>query len=198
MPRNDHDKWDSIYQSSGHISTAAAPVLTENMHLLPATGRALDLASGTGVNALQLARAGLQVDAWDISAVALEKLAAEAGAAKLHVSTEQRDIIMYPPPPDSYDVILVSHFLERTLTPYIIRALRTGGLLFYQTWTRNKPENIGPANPDYLLARNELLVLFNQLAVVVYREETDIGELSCGYRHKAMLIAQKRQAKWSI
>jgi len=46
--------------------------LTQNQHLLPSQGTALDLACGQGGNSQLLAKAGLDVLAWDSSAVAIE------------------------------------------------------------------------------------------------------------------------------
>ncbi len=38
--------------------------------------------------------------------------------------------------PESFDVIVVSHLLDRTLAPALVAALRPGGLLYYQTSVR--------------------------------------------------------------
>lgn len=46
-------------------------VLLDNSHLLPASGRALDLACGLGANALYLAKRGMTTSAWDLSPVQL-------------------------------------------------------------------------------------------------------------------------------
>ena len=50
-------------------------------------GRALDLATGTGRHALRLAEAGFEVDALDISAVALGMARERAAARGLRVNT---------------------------------------------------------------------------------------------------------------
>ena len=96
-----------------------------------------------------------------------------------------------PPPPDRYDVIVVSRFLERGLFPALSAALRQGGLLFYQTFVFDKDPTIGPGNPDYLLHTNELLALARGLTVRAYREEGMVGDLTQGMRNEAMLVAQK-------
>lgn len=181
-------KWDERYRGQAVDETRAARVLTENLHLLPAQGPALDLACGLGPHACLLARAGLQVDAWDLSSVAIETLQAYAETHRLALHAEVRDVAVSPPPPDSYDVIVVVHFLERRLAPALIAALRPGGLLFYQTFAGIGP---GPANPNFRLAHGELLRLFADLTLVVYREEHDIGDHTRGLRGEAMLIARK-------
>lgn len=186
----DDRKWDTRYRQAAEPS-APARVLVENVHLLPQDGTALDLACGLGANALLLAERGLEVFAWDSSAVAIEKLQTRARACDLPVHTEVRDVVAHPPEHARFDVIVVSRFLDRRLTSHLMAALRPGGLLFYQTFTRIRVDASGPSNPDYLLADNELLSLFRPLQVLVYREEGRVGDLSHGFRGEAMLVARK-------
>jgi len=192
MSDQDRDKWNRIYQASDRDSHGAAVVLTENLHLLPRHGKALDLACGTGANAIELAKCGLDVHAWDISDVALDRLGRQADKSGLHISLLRRDVSLHPPEPASFDVIVVARFLDRGIVPHLIEAIRPDGLLYYQTYTRDKPAHIGPSNPDYLLARNELLALFSRLAIVFYREDGRSGDLERGHRNEAMFVAQKR------
>lgn len=184
-------KWDRRYQQSGDELPAAAEVLTQNQHLLPATGTALDLACGRGGNALLLAKRGLTVKAQDISSVAIEQLQQLAQQSGLQINAEVRDVVNEPPLAAQYDVIVISYFLERSLTPAIISALKPGGLLFYQTWCRQKTADRGPANPDYLLADNELLSLFAALKIRSYHEEAQLGDVWRGFRDRAMLVAER-------
>lgn len=183
------DKWDNRYRDAGAGETAQ--VLRENSHLLPASGDALDLACGLGGNALLLAQTGLHTHAWDISEVAIERLNAQAAATGLALITERRDVLAAPPKIGSFDVIVVSRFLERRLCKTLMAALRPNGLLFYQTFTRDKASPGGPSNPDFLLAENELLSLFAGLRLRVYREEGRIGDVRHGLRNEALLVAQK-------
>jgi len=187
----DQDKWDRIYREAPGGDVPAAAVLRDNRHLLPPRGTALDLACGRGGNALLLAAAGLDTHAWDLSAVAVERLSAEAGRRGLVIHAVQRDVSEAPPAPETFDVITVSRFLDRRLCRALAEALRSGGLLFYQTFTEDKDPAVGPKNPDYILQRGELLTLFAGLRPVVYREEQRIGDLEQGFRNEAMLVACK-------
>ena len=153
-------KWDAIYRNNEH-SPKAAEVLLCHQHLLPIQGNALDLASGLGGNALILAQQGLQVEAWDISSVALAKLDEQAQKQNLSIATHPCLITADLLPKNHFDVIVISRFLDRSLCNAIMAALKTEGLLFYQTFTRNKIDQQGPSNPDYLLDCNELLRLFS-------------------------------------
>ena len=190
-PGNEQSKWDSIYRDAEHGSLKAAAVLEHNIHLLPASGQALDLACGRGGNALLLASTGLQTMAWDISPVVLEKLAEEAAARGIALEVEARDVSALPPAAQSFDVIVVSRFLDRGLVAAIKQALRTNGLIFYQTFIMDSAHDSGPRNPAYRLQQNELLELFRDLRILHYRDEGTVGECSRGTRNEAMLVAQK-------
>ncbi|MCK5918652.1 MAG: hypothetical protein KAG34_09510, partial [Cocleimonas sp.] len=90
-----------------------------------------------------------------------------------------------------YDVIVVSYFLQRNLFSAIINALKTGGLLFYQTWSQQSIDTSGPSNPDFRLQQGELLALCADLRVVNYREEGGLGDIQQGNRNEAWIIAEK-------
>lgn len=191
----DHDsllkKWNQRHRDLSH-QPRAAEVLTQNLHLLPARGRALDLACGLGGNALLMARTGLEVAAWDLSPVAIERLQELAEVQQLpNMNPETRDLSAEPLPLERFDVIAVSYFLDRELIPSMIASLKRGGLLFYQTFTRVAVTEQGPSNPDYRLADNELLELCKSLRLRFYREENLLGDLSRGARDVAMLVGEK-------
>jgi len=184
------DKWDARYRGADSPG-AAATVLRENAHLLPRHGTALDLACGLGANSLLLAERGLQTRAWDISPVAIEKLHVIAVERQLPIVAEVKDALRDPIPAAHFDVVVVAHYLERALTHAIIDALKVGGLLFYQTFTRTAVSVEGPQKDEWRLADGELLTMFAPLRPVVYREEGRIGDVGLGVRNKALLVAVK-------
>lgn len=192
---NESGKWNKIYQSKAHAveTTTLSPayILQEFQHLLPDQGKALDLACGLGANALFMAQHNLQTHAWDISSTAIKHLMNSARSLDLNITTEVRDVIATPPEENSFDVIIVCHFLDRKIMPYIISALRDGGLLFYQTFTKAHVRKTGPSNEKYRLDKNELLNLCKELDVVVYREEDLIGDIASGFRDEALFIGQR-------
>ena len=163
-------KWDARYRDSHLNANDVAEVLLQNQHRLPTQGSALDLATGLGGNALFLTDKGLEVDAWDISPVAIEKLNSTAQDQGLTLHTQVRDCVDQPPEADSFDLIIVSRFLERELCPAITAALRPQGLLLYQTYTQEKQGSAGPNNLHFLLAKGELLDLFSELETLSFQE----------------------------
>ncbi|PHS72959.1 MAG: SAM-dependent methyltransferase [Cycloclasticus sp.] len=191
MKNPSQQKWDAIYQLRATEAHSPAQVLSEHTYLLPRSGLALDLACGLGGNAFFLADKGLKVDAWDISPVAIDKIKQQLPNDN-SINAVSHDITRVLIPPNYYDVIIVSRFLDRTIIPNIIDALKPQGLLFYQTFIRNKTSAVGPTNPEFLLANNELLKLCASLSVVFYREEGQIGATEQGFRNEAMYIGQKQ------
>jgi SAM-dependent methyltransferase len=183
-------KWDAIYTENTE-TPKASEVLLCNQHLLPTHGNALDLACGLGGNALFLAQQGLQLEAWDISGIALAKLGELAQKQNLPITTHHCLITADLLPKNQFDVIVISRFLDRSLCNAIMAALKTEGLLFYQTFTRNKVDQQGPSNPVYLLDCNELLRLFSPLNLIFYQEFGRTGNLQHSNRNEASYIGQK-------
>jgi len=188
------DLWNQRYANAAHGE--AAWVLHEHAHLLPSQKRgqaqALDLACGLGANALLMAEHGLDVCAWDRSPVAIERLQSAAAAQGLNVAASVRDVAQEPPVAASFDVIVVTHFLDRALFPALLAALRPGGLLFYQTFTTERIEGLDtPSNPDFVLAPSELLHLCQPLRILAYREDGLAGDLTQGMRACAACVGMK-------
>ncbi len=191
MSVTDSQKWNNVYSKNEYGAFPPCTVLHQNQHLLPKHGRALDLACGMGRNAIFLSRSGLETVAYDVSDVAIKKLNTYAEQERLEIQTQVCDLNQHDLVNEQFDVIVVSHYLNRELIPTIKNVLKKNGLIFYQTFTKLKTENNGPNNPDYLLEKNELLELFKEFQIVVYAEHADIGNLKEGLRNEAMLIAQK-------
>ena len=192
MHDDPRSKWDARYETARRDEVGPCAVLRAYRHLLPVRGKALDLACGLGGNALFLAEQGLEVSAWDISGIAIERLTEWADEKRLVIDARCVDVVSDPPRAETFDVIVVSRFLERTLVPDIVAALKPAGLLYYQTFTRAGTGPHGPTNPEYRLAPNELLHLFvPPLELVAYREEGSIGDMNQGLRGEAWLVARR-------
>ncbi len=184
-------KWDFRYHDVDIATAKPAKVLLNNLHLLPEHGTALDLACGMGGNAIMLAKKGLQVDAIDISTVIIEKLDDFAKQQQLSLSAIKGDVEKQPLPKSHYDIIIVSYFLDRNSFSKIIGALKSKGMLFYQTWSKERVTERGPSTAQFRLEKGELLSLCQELNVVYYREEGRVGDMSKGIRDEVLYIGQK-------
>jgi tellurite methyltransferase len=187
MPSSQPD-WDAKHGlAANDAAEAPAGILMELWPLLPA-GAALDLACGRGRNALFLAEHGRHVTSVDWSGAALDILEERAKALKIPVRRIQRideakqltragidllhaDLEEVTLPVNRYSLILCVRYLQRSLFPQICRALRPGGMLLFETYTRAQLDfSDGPRDPAHLLNPGELRRAFPELEVVFYRE----------------------------
>jgi SAM-dependent methyltransferase len=164
--------------------------LTAHRHLLPPSGLALDVACGRGRHALWLGQQGFSVLALDRDAVAVAAVAGAARRLGIDVRAEVRDLESDDPGLGAgrYDVIVAVSYLHRPLFPFLRDALRPGGALVYETFTREQARRGKPTNPAYLLEPGELRRLVAPLGVLAYRE----GEY--GGRCVASVVARREGA----
>jgi SAM-dependent methyltransferase len=181
MTCDDRQKWDNRYANDKVWQRAHDPLpwLVEHVRS-DQNGVALDLACGLGHNALWLARQGYRVLAVDGSMVGLRRgLAAvrDQGLAG-QVRFAQADLDCFRPPAGCCDLVCVLRFLNRDLFPWLIAALRPGGLLVVATlnwrWSDTSPDT----DPEYLLKPGELLRAFPGLQVIDHLEEADMSYLA--------------------
>ena len=170
MSEADRDKWDTRYrQGSYQARTHPTELLAEWLPHLP-RGRALDVACGAGRNALYLAEAGYEVDAIDISRVALDRLRETAQARGLEVTCIETDLESCELPNQSYDLIVMARYTQPTLIPHLLRLLRAGGHFLCEEHLATDRDVTGPSDPAFRMAPNELLQLAAELRVLFYRE----------------------------
>lgn len=156
--------------------------LTRNGDLLPETGRALDVACGRGRHALWLGERGLVTTALDRDADAVRFVNDEARRRSIPVHAEVADLEVAGVSLGraAYDLVVVIHYLHRPLLPALIAALRPGGLLVYETFTRAQAARGKPTNPAFLLESGELRTLVHPLDVLREREGDFEGRMVAG------------------
>ena len=130
------------------------------------------MACGRGRHALWLAARGWAVDAVDNNAEAIAAVDAEAQRRGLAVHARRLDLESGAPDlgVGAFDLIVCVHYLHRPLFPALVAALRPGGLLIYETFTRAQAARGKPTNPAFLLEPGELRRLVAPLEVVDERE----------------------------
>ena len=191
MSLDDQLRWDRQHaepQGAERPSTFLRQIFeSAAWQLLP--GRALDIATGKGRNALYLAERGFEVVAVDISNVALSAARRNAQEKHLHVDWQQLDLEQSGFPDGEYDLILNINYLQRSLIAKIKAALGPGGHVIFETYLIDQQVIGHPKNLQYLLTHNELLDHFRDFRVLYYREGkfSDAGEPS----FRAGIFAQK-------
>ena len=157
-------------------------------------GRALDVATGTGRNALPVAAAGYRVDAVDQSREGLRIARENAREAGVDDDIEwiQADLDSFAYPASTYDLVTISFYRPVDRLPDIIEALADGGCLFIQHHLRTT-DNVdsGPSGDRYRFASNELLRAGLGLTVLHYDERTTTTDGTTAAT--AQLVARKSQ-----
>ncbi len=170
MSLKDKEKWDAKYGVPEYI-TSKEPCLwlKDNADLLSGTGTALDIASGEGRNAVFAAERGYETLAIDVSAIGLEKARSLAQEKNLTIETRVVDLDNWNFEQNAFDLVLCFNFLDRRIFPDIRNTLKSGGLIFHETFTIDylKYSNF---KREWVLEHNELLDVFNGFHILRYRE----------------------------
>lgn len=147
--------------------------LVDNAGLLKGGGRVLDVACGSGRHALWLAASGFDVTAIDRDAERIGRLKETAAQLALRITTHVIDLETDPPPSlgsQIYGVVVVFNYLHRPLMPALREAVKVGGRIFYETFTRRQAERGRPRNPAFLLEEGELERLMAPFTILRSRE----------------------------
>ena len=145
------------------------PLFEEAAHL----GPIVDLACGLGQNGLFLAAKGISVVLIDGSQGHLEAARRFAHKAEIQVDIRLMDlerVRVNPLEGIAPGGMLVFRYLHRPLIPAIQQSIRSGGVLMYETFTRDQSRFGRPHNPGYLLQPEELKRWFKGWKILHYFE----------------------------
>jgi SAM-dependent methyltransferase len=133
---------------------------------IPARGRVLDVACGSGRHARYLAERGYRVEAVDRDAQALDALASVVGVTTRAADLEGGE---WPYAGERFDAVIVTNYLHRPLFARLLAAVAPGGVLIYETFAAGNERYGRPSNPDFLLKPGELMqVAHGRLEVIAY------------------------------
>lgn len=155
------------------ILWSPSPPLEQYGDLLPVGGVAVDVRCGSGRDTCYIALKGLDVTAVDCRPDA-------PIVAKLQAHLPEGV-------PIAVDLVHVSRFLERTLTPALIKAVKPGGYIFYSFFMNNSRH---PTNPARLLRRGELQALTQDALDILWNVECTSDDGSRIFNH---FVAQRRE-----
>jgi len=169
MAFDDRERWEARYgRDTFEPERTPSEFLVAHAHLLH--GRVLDVAAGSGRNALFLARCGLSVDAIDIAFAGLQRLRRTARAEGLSVRAVQADLDALPLPLERFDAIVNIRYLQRSLFGPMQRAVKPGGLIVFETFLIDQQTIGHPQHPEFLLQRGELRSAFRAFDLLEYEE----------------------------
>jgi SAM-dependent methyltransferase len=128
----------------------------------------LDVAAGRGRQARLFASRGATVVAVDRDAAAL---AASAHVAGVTTRVADLETGTWPLAGETFDAVVVVHYLHRALFPHLVAALAADGVFLYETFAAGNEAYGRPTNPDFLLRPGELLaVVGDRLTVVAFEQ----------------------------
>ena len=120
----------------------AAPILDEALAITSRPGRALDIACGSGREAVHLATLGWQVDAVDILPDALQNASALALHNGVSINTIQHDLRQNDLlTAGQYDLIIMLRYWNAPLMARLSGALASGGVLVVESFHPDDPHS---------------------------------------------------------
>ena len=184
MALEDKDKWNKKYQNNPIPDT---PIKLITQYAKLATGKqALDIACGMGRHSKYLISLGFEVDALDVSSLAIASL---QNIPQIHA--KEVDFDTYQLEKKKYDLIVCTFFLKRELFPQIIEALKTGGILIYETFVYHPDNEQVPSERSFLLEEGELENAFKKTLEVIESREYWHETMKGFKMKKASLVARK-------
>jgi SAM-dependent methyltransferase len=132
--------------------------------LVPPGATLLDLATGSGRNALFFAARGHKVTAVDID---LSRLPQADNVERVESDLESGN--PWPLAGRSFGAATVTKYLHRPLMPDLLGAIEPGGVLLYETFMDGNQRFGRPSRPEHLLKDGELLDLVRgKFSVIAY------------------------------
>jgi SAM-dependent methyltransferase len=140
-------------------------------------GRALDVACGSGRDAVYLALCGYQVETVDVLPDALARARDLAERYGTGLQTIQRDLKRQPVLPEArYDLVTVFRFLHLPLMSAIGQSVAPGGFIVYETFHRRDPGRSGAVlRPGRGLSDGELAAAFGGFEPIIARDGLERG-----------------------
>jgi tellurite methyltransferase len=170
-------RWNQRFLEQPEAGPPTPLVVTTAEQLPP--GRALDLACGTGRNALWLAQQG-----WDVTAVdgAPAAIAALSGVTAILADLESGD---YQIEEAAWDLIVIAHYLQRDLFAPAKAGLKPGGFMIAIVHIADP----GQEPVGYRMNAGELTDYFKGWEIL-HVHEGDPTDLQ--YRHRCTEIAARK------
>ncbi len=164
MAEVDKVRWDAKYQT---YEAPSKPISLVEKYIGLADGtKALDIACGMGRHTIFLAQNGFEVDALDISSIALQTLQNRENITPFEVDFDTHILEK-----DTYDLVVCTYFLERKLFSQMLDCLKEGGVLLMETFVYDALNENAPLNTNFLLQPSELKEVFSKSCEVLFYEE---------------------------
>jgi len=185
MAQIDKERWDAKHSKNMMPQT---PIKLVSEYAKLATGKqALDIACGNGRHSKYLVSLGFEVDALDISSVAIEQLQGIP-----HINAIEVDFDTYRLEKNKYDLIVCTYFLERKLFPQMIEALKPNGIILMETFLHDEGNERTPSNPAFRLNEGELEAYFDHQCELLHIPEFWDTDYQGFKTMKTSMVARKK------
>lgn len=189
MAEKDKIKWNKKYMETPHLLKKRDPSKKLIETIVKVKGKkVLDIACGAGKNSIYLAKKGFEIEALDISNVALENLDKKGFE---NIITKQVDLEGFIPKENSYDFIVKTNYLDRNIIPHLKKSLKKDGILFIETYMNHKDNEKAPSNPDFLLNKDELKRFLDKDFELLDYDEFDNEEYELYRMKKQSIVIRK-------
>lgn len=193
MSLADAHRWNARYVQEKHNwqNRSTKQLLLDHEALLPSSGRVLDAASGVGICGKYLAKKGFSVFSLDISIEGLKLAQQSYQEEGLEFMGVVMDLSIASLPEDFFDVILNFCFLERETFDSYRKAIKPGGLIYFETFVNDRADL---SYSKHYLEPGELLEAFSEFKLIYYDEIIKKKIKGLSERKVARLVARKRSS----
>lgn len=184
MAQADKERWNEKYQDN-KIPNEPIELVYKYSNLAEGN-QALDIACGMGRHSKYLVSKGFEIDALDISTVAIEQLKGTP-----HIHAMEVDFDTYILEKEKYDLIVCTYFLERKLFPQMIEALKPKGIILFETFLHHSDNERAPSNLLFKLYSDELEKHFGVACELVRLETWWDVDYTGAKTMKTSMVARK-------
>ncbi len=191
MANKDKIKWNEKYKNTPKLLEDREPSIKLIEAIKHTKGnKALDIACGAGKNSIYLARNNFFIDSMDISDIALKTLDKKGykNINTIQIDLEEEFVLNK----NSYDIIVQTNFLDRTIIPKLINSLKKDGIIFIETYMHHSSNEKEPSNNNFLLKQKELQKLFKDDFELIDYDEFDNEPYELFRMRKQSIIARKK------
>jgi len=197
------ERWNKRFSAPEYIfGTAPNEFLAAQASRLRPGQRALCVADGEGRNSVWLAEQGLEVTAFDLSPIGVDKARRLAAQRGVSVAYEVSDVYGWRWPEDAFDVVaaVFVQFADPAMRAFMfermVRSLRRGGLVIVQGYTPKQLEyrTGGPPHAENMYTPEILRAAFAACEILELEEHEKVmaeGTQHCGRSAVIDLVARK-------
>ena len=162
--------WDTRYREGFYGDEKEPHGLLRRFAPIVPAGIAVDIAMGTGRDAVFLAERGFTVYGLERSAEAIKKSRQTMAEKGTNIFAVHGDANNLPFRGGSADIVVVFYFLLRDIMKEIARLLRKDGILIYETFLKRQNLIDRYRSEEYLLDDGELIGYFPEMELLFYEE----------------------------